>query len=351
MSLLKRYTIPDIIAPDKSNQNLGRSIIETWRTDGILEVNLSPAQNRIVDKAIEDSKRFFKKPLAEKSKLVSDLTYSGYIACREEQTAGEADLSEIFTICKDLPLSDPRVKDGWPCHGPVPWPDPDYRSGMISLMDQAGDFGERLLQLVALGLDLPIDALTKLTHDGWHHMRALRFQVAGASSRGIGAHTDYGLLVLAAQRGAEGLDIRPPINGKGEREQRKRNWIPEESTAGEYENDPFWLRVPLVPNVMTAFPGDLLQYITGNYLTSTPHRVKLDSAAERFAMAYFHEPNFGCSVRPLIGDNRPDCFFYGKHFTDMFMRCYPERSTTLKIIEENRYQTLESIWRHGLRMI
>jgi len=347
MPPLKRFTIPETITSHDDCRTLGKAIIETWRTDGILEIGLTAAQDRIVDTAMAQSRRFFAKPVEEKAKQVSDLTYSGYVACQEEQTAGESDYSEIFTVCKDLPLDDPRVEAGWPCHGPVPWPDNDYRDAMNAFLMQTGDIGERLLKLVALGLALPIDALTNLTQDGWHHMRVLRFQTADASARGIGAHTDYGLLVMAAQRGADGLDIRPPVNGQREREERKRNWLPDESTAGEYEHDPFWIRVPLTTGAMTVFPGDLLQYLTGDYLISTPHRVRLHPTTERFAIAYFHEPNFRRCVSPMIGVSEPDSLSYGRHFTDMFMRCYPQRSTTLRIVEEERYRLLDVIAASG----
>ncbi len=63
-----------------------------------------------------------------------------------------------------------------PCHGPMPWPDSDYKTSMKTYMDELGLVGEKLLKLVALGLGLDnINALTDLTQDGWHHMRVLRF--------------------------------------------------------------------------------------------------------------------------------------------------------------------------------
>src|SRR5215218_6423908 len=104
---------------------------------------------------------------------------------------------------------------------------------MQAFMDELGSIGERLLQLVALGLGLAeLTALTALTRDGWHHMRVLRFPARSqGATRGIGAHTDYGLLVIAAQDDVGGLYIRPPVDG----EQRRRNWLPGESSAGMYE--------------------------------------------------------------------------------------------------------------------
>src|SRR5207253_9375978 len=128
------------------------------------------------------------------------------------------------------------------------------------------------LRLVALGLDLhDIEALTRLTHGGFHHMRVLRFPAASArTARGIGAHTDYGLLVIAAQDDVGGLWIRPPVEG----EIRKRNWLPGESSAGMYENEAPWTFVKPVPNVLTVFTGDILQFMTGGQLLSTPHTVR-----------------------------------------------------------------------------
>src|SRR5262249_36049050 len=148
-----------------------------------------------------------------------------------------------------------------------------YASAMKDYMRMVGDIGERVLQLVALGLGLAdTEHFTRLTHNGWHHMRVLRFPAADATSeRGIGAHTDYGLLVIAAQDEVGGLYIRPPVPG----EERGRNWLPGESMAGRYEHQEPWTFVTPVPSVFTVFPGDIMQLMTGGTLLSTPHKVRL----------------------------------------------------------------------------
>ena len=43
----------------------------------------------------------------------------------------------------------------------------------------------------------------------------------------------------------------------------------------------------------------MLQYLTNNSLLSTPHKVRLNTR-ERFALAYFHEPNFNAKIRPIV---------------------------------------------------
>lgn len=332
MTHLQTFRVPTEITGSASDIQLAEEMIKAWQADGIFQIATNPEQDRKTQHAIDSSRRFFSESLEFKSTHVSDLTYSGYIASGEEVTAGEADYSEIFTVCKDLPLDDLRVVAGWPGHGPAPWPDEEYRQAMRTYLDELGTIGERLLTLVALGLGADKNALTTFTADGWHHMRVLRFPARSAqTSRGIGAHTDYGLLVIAAQDDVGGLYIRPPVEG----EHRNRNWLDTESSAGMYEDEEPWTFVTPEPSVLTVFPGDILQFITGGTLLSTPHKVTLNTR-ERYTMAYFHEPNFNACVRPLGDELGDDYIHYGTHFTNMFMRCYPDRVTTRRIIEEDR---------------
>jgi isopenicillin N synthase-like dioxygenase len=334
MSDLQTFELPVAVSGSPSDQALGRALIDTWRRDGIFQVAATPSQHLASERAFASSRRYFAQPQSLKAKCISDLTYTGYIASGEETTAGEADYSEVFTVCKDVPLDDPRVLAQWPCHGPAPWPDDEYRTSISALMDHFGGIGERLLRLVALGLELPDPlALNNLTEDGWHHMRVLRFPTESSkSARGIGAHTDYGLLVIAAQDDVGGLYIRPPVDG----EVRPRNWLATESAAGMYENEEPWTFVKPVPQVFTVFPGDIMQFLTDSHLLSTPHKVRL-AARERFAIAYFHEPNFNAVVRPLTRpDHSGEFIHYGSHFTNMFMRSYRDRVTTRRILQENR---------------
>lgn len=216
---------------------------------------MTSAQQALLTECFQTSKDFFRQPAIEKALHVDDQSFAGYIASGEEITDGIADYSEIFTVTKDLPHSDPRVQQKWPCHGPTPWPNEKYKSQMSELMKLLGLSGEKLLKLAALGLGLKDpDALLKLTEDGWHHMRILRFPHVdktngrGKKGRGIGSHTDYGLLVIAGQDDVGGLFIRPPITGEN-----IKNW--ESSAAGLNENDDKWTFVPPVPSTLTVFPG------------------------------------------------------------------------------------------------
>ena len=90
-----------------------------------------------------------------------------------------------------------------------------------------------------------------------------------------------------------------------------------------------------------------MQYLTRDYLTSTPHKVGLNTR-ERYAFAYFHEPNFNAVVKPLrdynhIGAGDTPGIHYGTHFTNMFMRNYPERVTAKRVVAENRMAILDKL--------
>lgn len=87
----------------------------------------------------------------------------------------------------------------------------------------------------------------------------------------------------------------------------------------------------------------MLQYMTNHAIRSTLHKVKLN-VRERFAFAYFHEPNFRSVVKPLPGYDGGQApvegIHYGTHFTNMCLRNYPERVTTKRLMAEGRYQML-----------
>lgn len=356
---LKTFELPSAVGTDQKSVALGKALIDTWRKDGILQIKMTQEQGDLLRQTYEVSKAFFKLPHAVKAKHVDDQSYAGYIASGEEVTDGIADYSEIFTVFKDLPASDPRVQDKWPCHGPCPWPSPEYEDLMKQLMSLLGDSGEKLLKLVGLGLGLKDpDTLLHLTKDGWHHMRVLRFPQVdktngrGKVGRGIGSHTDYGLLVIASQTNVGGLFVRPTVPG----EDSIHNW--EKSAAGLHEDDEKWMFVPPVENTLTVFPGkhftfpshgliklicdtgDMMQFITSGYLPSTPHKVGLNTR-ERFAFAYFHEPNFSANIRPL--PEVQESIHYGTHITNMCLRNYPDRITTKRLEEEHRMQVLAGL--------
>lgn len=172
---LDTFCLPSKITGSAYDRSLARAMIEAWRRDGIFQIAMSPAQQRIYQNANAASRRFFRRTSAEKYRCVDEKSYAGYIASGEEVTDGVADYSEIFTVTKDLGENDPRVAGQWPCHGPCPWPDEDMKSSMTAYTEDLSQSGERLLEMIELGLHVPQGSLKRYTDDGWHHMRVLRY--------------------------------------------------------------------------------------------------------------------------------------------------------------------------------
>ncbi|KAH7113358.1 2-oxoglutarate-dependent ethylene/succinate-forming enzyme [Dactylonectria macrodidyma] len=333
---LQTFTLSSEDMGSAADLSMGKALVAAWQQDGILQISMDAEQQTLYKAANEASKRFFRKPLHQKAACIDSQSYSGYIASGEELTDGLADYSEIFTVTKDLDLDDPRVSAKWPCHGRCPWPDADLRDPVKKYMDSLGQTGEKLLRLIELGINVPEGSLTRITKDGWHHMRILRFPASndingkGGDGRGIGSHTDYGLLVIAAADDVGALFVRPPY-----KDESVANW--ERSAAGMKEDSEGWVFIPPAENVFT--------YMTNSVLPSTLHKVGLNMK-ERFAFAYFHEPSFQAVIKPLpgyeAGQSPEEGIQYGKHFTNMFMRNYPERITTHRLVDEGRYKLLDT---------
>ncbi|KAK4155018.1 hypothetical protein C8A00DRAFT_42328 [Chaetomidium leptoderma] len=355
---LPTFTLPPTITHSRHDHALGKALIAAWRRDGIVQIAMNSQGGELWHDAHRASRTFFAKPPAAKAACVDSQSYAGYIASGEEVTGGVADYSEIFTVTRDFGVGDPRVRARWPCHGPCPWPALEEGSedseggGMKEVMGRyqrsLGEDGEKVLRLVEMGLGVGEGGLARYTRDGWHHMRVLRFPARNATNgkgkegRGIGSHTDYGLLVISAQDEVGGLFIRRP-----NQDEKFANW--EKSAAGLNEDEDGWVYVPPVEGVHTVILGDMMQYLTRNYLTATPHKVGLNTR-ERFAIAYFHEPSFQAVLKPLeegcgglaheVAENT-EGIHYGTHFTNMFLRNYPDRITSRRLVAEDRYSLLK----------
>jgi 2-oxoglutarate dioxygenase / 2-oxoglutarate/L-arginine monooxygenase/decarboxylase len=290
MTQLRSFRLSSSIDGIREDVEMGKEMVLAWRLDRRFQVQLPLAQERRLASASVTARRFFALAVARKGRCAGDLSYSGYVGPGQRLVGGRPDDAERFTACKDLPASDPRVEARWPCHGPVPWPDVALAGALAAVATDLGGVGARLLRLLALGLEIQdIDALVRLTHDGWHHLTAVRVP-AGRSAVGHAGERGCGMLVLAV-----GDDRR----------------------------------------TVTVSAGDSMQFLTGGYLPSTAAQLPAGG------LVYFHEPNFQTTLRPLPGSGQQQpCMHYGSHFTSTFMRRHPEHPATGRILAESRLAVL-----------
>lgn len=284
MGDVRTFGLPDCVEGTESDVRLADELIKAWLTDGMFQLGCDRWQTRKIEDAVEASRRYFAQPVHLKSRCVSDLTYAGYSA---------AGAVETFTICQDIPREDVRVGANWPCHGPMPWPSTEYRRAMRMFCDELSRLGERLMHLIAIGLNLSdFETLNALSEDGWHHMLVQRFPA------GTYELSSHGLLMITVEDGT-----------------------------------------------LTATPGELMEFLTNGHIRMTPLEALVHTCDE-VVMTYFHEPVFDAGLRPVLGPMN-GYMHYGTYFTDLFMRRHPERSTTQRIKAEDRLSVLASLSRRA----
>ena len=333
--------IPKEVIDCSDHRQLGKDLIKIWKKEGIFQIKLeNEKQKEIFGKANVASKKFFDEiSIEEKRKFIREDNYSGYTASMEERTGIYVDTPEVFTIFRDIPISDVRCQKKWPLHGPVPWPFEEFKKAYDDYTELMLNQGNRVLRLISLGLGLEhIDTLVDLTHDAAYNIRIIKYPQAQTEEnlRGIGAHTDYGFLSLGNQS-VEGLIIRPPTQG----EKRGKNWL--EFTSGMWDNVEGWVTVKQETDAITIYPGDMFQLITNGYLLATPHKVNMHPNECRYSNAFFLEPNFNAVLVPLMGENKDDIFHFGTHLTNMYVANCPGRITTQYYHRENQLEILNNL--------
>lgn len=184
------------------------------------------------------------------------------------------DYKEIFDLGREA--ADGQVR---PFFGPVPWPRgaDGIRPPLIAWHDQMLALARRLVQGIALSLDLPGECFAGAMSEPIGIQRLLHYpsqsRVEDDSIIGIGAHTDYGLLTLLAQDQVGGLQV--------------------------LSRDRVWIDAPHIPGTLVVNVGDMLQRLTNGLYLANLHRVINVSGAERYSMPFFFDFNFETEVAPL----------------------------------------------------
>jgi isopenicillin N synthase-like dioxygenase len=106
-------------------------------------------------------------------------------------------------------------------------------------------------------------------------IKIVRYPATAASSQGVGAHRDAGVLtLLLAEPGSQGLQVRPSRGGN-------------------------WIDVPVRDGAFIVNIGELLELATGGYLRATEHRVNLRHSADRISVPYFFNPRLDAQLPTL----------------------------------------------------
>ncbi len=268
----------------------------------------------LIDAAMAQTQALFDLP--ETAKLALDKAQSpanrGYehLGGQTLQPGAMPDRKEGFYIGEDLGPDHPRVRAGAFNAGANLWPDdlPAFRPVMVAYFAALNVVAARLMQGLALSLELPEDHFSAFTTDPAATLRLLHYPPSRPEvpdELGAGAHTDFGGLTILLQDDNGGLQV---MGQDG------------------------WIEAPPVPGAYVVNLGDMIARWTNDRYRSTLHRVINRSGNERYSIPFFYSGNPDHEVRCL-----PTCLAEGEqpkyppvrvqdHLRAMYARTYAAAS-------------------------
>lgn len=220
------------------------------------------------------------------------------------------DVKESFYCGMAYPDDHPYVVAGYQTYGHNQWPPelPDAPAICEAYIQTMLALSRRLMQLLALSLDLPEDYFDGTSESPMLTLRMLRYpphpEDADERTFGAGAHTDWGALTILAQDSHGGLEVRMP--------------------------DGEWVQASPRPGCFVVNLGDMIPRWTNGRYHSNPHRVRNrhSGGAPRYSIPFFYEPDYFAVIEPVPGtvaageSPRFETCTAGEHLKEMYRRSY-----------------------------
>jgi isopenicillin N synthase-like dioxygenase len=239
----------------------------------------------LLGRVLEVARKLFELPQADKdaAAMVRSPHFRGYTRLGGELTRGEVDWREQIDIGPERPsIGGPGKPDYLWLQGPNQWPAalPEL-PGIIEEWDAAlSSVARTLLRHWAASLGSPPDVFdSAFAETPATLIKVIRYPAGAASSQGVGAHRDSGVLtLLLAEPGSRGLQVR----------------------RASSQLDDGWIDVPPLEGAFIVNIGELLEVATCGYLRATEHRVNLHGpAAERISVPFFFNPRLDAQIPVL----------------------------------------------------
>ena len=261
---------------------VGRALRETCLDKGFFYCAGHGIAQGLIDAAFAEVRDFFAQPVDVKMRVEKSASRCnrGYevLGGQTLEAGAPPDRKEGYYIGLELDESDPRVAAGRFNRGPNLWPEGQvgFRPTMKAYFAALQDLGERLMQGIALSLDLPMDHFKPFCKDPLATLRLLHYPPqrpdAADGEKGAGAHTDFGGLTILMQDDVGGLQV--------------------------FDNErQFWIHADPVPGTFVVNLGDMIARWTNDMYRSTLHRVVNASGRERYSIPFFYVGNPDYEVR------------------------------------------------------
>lgn len=187
--------------------------------------------------------------------------------CHYEPEFDPAHMNRLSEVPQHVRDHIPKDKGIWEPVGV-----PGFQEDVLAYWRACLATARRLIQLIALALDLPESYFDRFTsYPGGDF--ALTFYpghgeepIENLDEVGVGAHTDLQILTLLWQDQNKGLQV---LNSQNE-----------------------WIIAPPIPGTLVVNIGDFLMRLTNDRLKSTVHRVVQHNKDDRYSMPFFFGFNF-----------------------------------------------------------
>ena len=276
------------------------SITDAFKHSGFIYLKNYGFSRAVLSSVFASSARFFARPQQQKDSLcwTTPQANRGYIATGQEKLSRPDDTDGIA-----LRSSNPDLKEtieigreGVP-NQPNRWPDhlddegKAFKQTMLSFFEQCKLLHLKIMQAIAMGMNLPEHFFDQSIDAGDNNLRLLHYPPVSKSvfreqpdQVRAGEHSDYGTITLLFQDSRGGLQVRTP-------------------------RETFVDLTP-IPDTVVVNAGDLLARWSNDAITSTRHRVvepplagddSSDIYPSRYSVAYFCNPNMDMFIEALPG--------------------------------------------------
>lgn len=267
----------------------------------------------LIEAVFAETRAFFGQPEAIKQEVakVNSFCNRGWEPLKAQalEPGAPPDLKENFYLGRELSLDHPFVVARKFNHGPNQWPSGmlGFRPTMRAYYEAMLDLSERIMGAMAVALNLSPESHESFLREPMATLRLLHYPPqppeAEAGQKGVGAHTDFGVLTFLLQDENGGLQVQDARTGA-------------------------WRDVSPIPGTYVVNLGDTLARWTNDRYRSTLHRVINTSGRERYSVPFFFNGNPDFLVECL-----PDCLLpeetaryrpntVAGHMREMYARSY-----------------------------
>ena len=261
----------------------------------------------ILDRLVEEAKRFFALPMVDKKSVAVEDSpqFRGYLPLEYTGNEGEKgkNLQEGFMIMHEQPLG------SFPMHGPNQWPKalPTLRPAMQDYFGAMEKLATPLMHGLAMALGHKPDFFDNFHRNPMSVLKLNHYPpqtiLDETETIGVGGHCDGGTFTILWQDSLGGLEVR---NKRGD-----------------------WVGVAPIEGMFVINIANLLQRWTNGRFSSTEHRVINRYGTDRYSIAFFVYPSHSTIVEPAVDQlhGALEPIVCGEDMLRYFRRVYPQRAS------------------------